>query len=73
MRVTFLQNLGTTDAAECKKRFGTAIDASQCRIGETVELPDPAAEFLAEKYPALFEATSVRGQAKKPEVTAPAK
>ena len=73
MRVTFLQNLGTADAADCKTRFGSVIDANQCRIGETVELPDAAAEHLAGKYPALFEAASVRGTAKKPEVTAPAK
>ena len=75
MRVKFNQNLGADDARAIGDKFGCKIDPKQCTVGAVVDLDDEAAAALAEKYKALFEAVNsdVRGQAKKPEVTAPAK
>lgn len=74
MRVTFLQNLGLSDARLVNEKLNAGIDPTKLpQIGDTIELPDRAAEYLGSKYPALFESATVRGVAKKPEVTAPAK
>ena len=78
MQVRFLQNLGGDDCRLVKQQFNAALDPKECVIGAVCEVPDAAATYLAEKHKFLFEAIepptrSVRGQAKVPELTAPAK
>ena len=52
MRYRLTQNLGTADAASLDA-FGVSIKTAS--IGDVIELPDKAAEFLRKKYPSLLE------------------
>ena len=77
MKYTLQQNLGLDDAKFCNDKYGASlpIDVKKLVAGETVELSEAAHKYLTvgKGYIGLFEATTVRGEAKKPEITAPAK
>lgn len=80
MLVQFLQNLGGDDARQIKAELGVSVDHAAAVAGAVIELDDRAAEWLGKKYPALFESADkpatkpvVKAEAKKPELTAPAK
>jgi hypothetical protein len=76
MLVRFKNNLGLADIRLLKDKAGVDLEIKQCKEGETCELPQKAVDVLISKYGAkqsLFEAVSVKGEAKKPEITAPAK
>jgi hypothetical protein len=49
MRVKFISNLGSIDAAAVK------LDFRQCCAGAEVDIHDAAYEALKRKYPGLFE------------------
>jgi hypothetical protein len=67
MFVRFRVNLGSIDAAKLK------LDHKQCQLGAEVDVPDAAAEWLCKKGIAEPAERKVKGVAKQPEVTAPAK
>ena len=46
MKVVFRTNLGSRDAAECKRAFGDDIDHTNCTIGAEVTVSDDAADWL---------------------------
>lgn len=73
MLVRFTQNLGLLDIREVKDKTGCVLKSEECKAGNTVDVPAKAFEFLSAKYKALFEPLSVKGEAKFPEVAAPAK
>lgn len=73
MQVRFNQNLGLLDIRQLKDKTGIVVDPAECKAGNTVDLPAKAVEFFSTKYKALFEPVNVKGEAKKPEVTAPSK
>ena len=62
MRVKFLSNLGSMDAAAIRDRLQVEVNHRECVVGQEIELPDNAAAWLKSKYASLFE-----------EVKAPAK
>jgi hypothetical protein len=73
MLVKFNQNLGIQDANAIKTKYGVEVVVKDCVIGATVDIPAKAYEFLAKKYKAVVEPVSVKGEAKKTEITAPSK
>lgn len=66
MLVKFRTNLGITDANKIK------VNWKECTRDSVVDVPQEAAEWLIKRNIAEA-AEGVRGVAKKPEVTAPAK
>ncbi len=75
MKFELKQNLGTDDATLCNKELcaSLSLKAADLVAGTVVDLPEPAAQWLTKRYPALLQPVNVRGEAKKPEITAPAK
>jgi len=73
MQVRFLQNLGLLDIRALKDKHGIELKAADCKIGSVVDIPSKAFDVLSGKYKAVVEAVNVKGEAKKPEITAPAK
>lgn len=77
MKYQLLHNLGTDDANYCNKHLGTSlsIKAADLAAGSTVSLTEQAAVYLTERkgYTSLLEPEKVRGESKRPELTAPAK
>ena len=78
MKFELKQSLGLDDAKFCNDEFGThlSLKAADLAEGETVDLTDKAVKHLKERrgYTALLEpAEKLKGEAKKPELTAPAK
>jgi len=74
MLVRFNVNLGSGDAAYCNDKWHTQIDFTKCKAGQTADIPDVAADYLAGKYKSLFDVVgSVKGEAKSAELKAPAK
>lgn len=80
MQVRFLQNLGLLDIAAIKKAHGIELNAAECKQDCVTNVPDKALDYLTAKYGkrgskhSLFEpVANVKGEAKKPEVTAPSK
>lgn len=74
MQYRFTQNLGSEDARYIRQHFHFDLDHKECTIGAVVEIKEDAASYLNGKYKALLEPVeSVKGVAKKPEITAPAK
>lgn len=75
---TLNDSLGLDDARRCNKDLGCALDLDPKSLakGQSVTLTDAAVEYLTEKrgLRLLLSAESrVKGQAKQPEITAPAK
>lgn len=78
MKYQLLHNLGTDDAVHLNKHYGASLplDKEKLKAGEVIELPERAFDFLVQVkgYANLFATPSkVTGEAKKPELTAPAK
>jgi hypothetical protein len=78
MKFKLLHNLGTTDAQHCNKECGASLslDATHLKAGSEIELPQKAVDYLtvARKLVNLLGTPGkVTGEAKKPELTAPAK
>jgi len=83
MQYRLLHTLGQLDARKCNESFGAklSLDKERLAAGSVIELPDAAYKYLTNSksaggkgYVALMEpAGSAKGEAKKPEVTAPAK
>lgn len=76
MQYRLLLNLGTSDAKTCNDKLGASLSVhpKDLTAGAVIELPETAAEWLSKKYPALMEPVkSIRSEARKPEITAPAK
>lgn len=78
MKFQLLQNLGLDDARLCNDKFNASlpVDAKGLTAGSTVDLPAAAVKYLTEGkgYTALLEPVGkITGEAKKPELTAPAK
>lgn len=73
MLVRFNQNLGLLDIRLVKDKTGHELNPADCKAGCTTDLPARAAELLGSKYKSLFEPVNVKGEAKKPEITAPSK
>jgi hypothetical protein len=80
MQYRLTQNLGLDDARHCNAALRASLDLSDPKsfaAGSIIELPKEAAEWLTgpkgRGMGALLEPANVRGQAKQPEVTAPAK
>lgn len=75
MQVKFLHNLGRAEAEECSEETKAKINWEECKAGETVNLPEAAVEWLNKRHGTdhvLFERV-LKGVAKSPELTAPAK
>lgn len=69
-------SLGLIDARKCNADFGAHLPLVPASLskGQVVELPETAAAYLSKKYKALLEPVEkVKGESKKPEITAPAK
>lgn len=73
MQVRFLQNLGIADCRLVKDKTGHELKVDECKIGNVVDMSQRAYELLASKYKTLLEPVNVKGEAKKPEITAPSK
>ncbi len=77
MLVKFGTNLGRDEAAACNLACGTKINFKECTKDAEVDIPESAVEWLSKKHGPdqvlVKPVESVRGVAKKPEVTAPAK
>lgn len=77
MKYQLTQNLGLDDAKRCNDQLKCSLplDAKQLSTGSTVELSDVAAKWLTEGkgYTGLLAPLGIKGEAKKPEITAPAK
>lgn len=78
MKFQLLQNLGLADAKHCNAACGCSLSVDEASLvrGSTIDLTDSAAQWLknVRGYSALLApAGSVKGEAKKPELTAPAK
>lgn len=78
MKYELKQSLGSDDARFCNDKFNASLSlkAGDLAIGETVTLPESAYKWLTEGrgYVSLLEPVEkVKGESKKPELTAPAK
>jgi hypothetical protein len=78
MQYRLLHRLGQLDARACNDSFGAklSLDAKDLGRGCVIDLPEPAFNYLTKTkgHVALMEpAGNVKGNAKQPEVTAPAK
>lgn len=80
MQYRLLGNLGTDDARRCNRDFGATLSVNDPKTfakGSVIELPKEAVEWLTgprgKGLSSLLEpANKVRGEAKLPEITAPA-
>lgn len=76
MQYRLLLNLGTVDAKFLNDKQGArlSLHPQDLKAGSIIDLSEAAAEWLSKKYPALMEPVkAIRTEAKKPEITAPAK
>lgn len=78
MKYQLQQNLGLDDARHCNAHFGCQLPTvpAELAVGNTVSLTDAAVNYLTvtKGYTALLEEPGkVKGEAKRPEITAPAK
>lgn len=74
MRVRFRTNLGSVDAEALNKRHGCTLDCRECIVDAVVVVPAKAGEELLDRgIVAAVEDPPIKGEAKKPEVTAPKK
>jgi hypothetical protein len=77
MKFQLLQNLGLDDARHCNDIGASlSLEAKDLAIGSTVDLPEKAVAWLQNNkgYTALLEpAGKIKGEAQKPEITAPSK
>lgn len=75
MQVKFLHNLGRAEAEQCSEETKSKVNWEECKAGETVNLSEAAVEWLNKRHGpehSLFERV-LKGVAKQPEITAPAK
>ena len=75
MKYQLKHRLGIEAAKVCNDKFGASLSLKpdDLAIGEVVTLPEAAYGWLAESYASLLEPQVVKGEAKKPAITAPAK
>ncbi len=77
MKFELKQNLGLDDVNFCNKEFHASLstDPKDLVAGQIVDLPEKAVKWLTEnrRLTALLQPANIRGEAKKPEITAPAK
>jgi hypothetical protein len=71
MNVKFRTNLGSIDASAINLKYGADVDYRECTVDAVVNVTEGAAKVLVER--GIAEPVSIRGEAKKPEITAPAK
>lgn len=74
MQVRFRQSLGLLDIAAIKTATGVVLDPLACKEGLVCDVPQSVLDlFTGKKYAGLVEPVALKGEAKKPEITAPSK